>query len=73
MEMTSVFTAPPQVVVLEGRREIGRIDPMLLTERVDGPRLLLLVARNWRVTWIDWKRRRSVPSSTSLTERDSSK
>jgi ATP-dependent Lhr-like helicase len=58
MDMTSVFTAPPQFTVLEGRREIGRTDPMLLTERVDGPRLLLLGGRSWRVTWIDWKRRR---------------
>jgi ATP-dependent helicase Lhr and Lhr-like helicase len=58
MDMTSVFTAPPQFTVLEGRREIGRTDPMLLTERVEGPRLLLLGGRSWRVTWIDWKRRR---------------
>jgi len=58
MEMTSVFTVPPQFTVLEGRREIGRTDPMLLTERVQGPRLLLLGGRSWRVTWIDWKRRR---------------
>ncbi len=58
MDMTSVFTAPPQLTVLEGRREIGRTDPMLLTERIDGPRLVLLGGRSWRVTWIDWKRRR---------------
>jgi ATP-dependent Lhr-like helicase len=31
---------------------------MLLTEKIDGPRLLLLGGRSWRVTWIDWKRRR---------------
>jgi hypothetical protein len=31
---------------------------MLLTERIDGPRLLLLGERSWRVTWIDWKRQR---------------
>jgi ATP-dependent Lhr-like helicase len=58
MDMTSVFTAPPQFTVLEGRREIGLTDPVLLTERVDGPRLLLLGGRSWRVTWIDWKRQR---------------
>jgi ATP-dependent Lhr-like helicase len=58
MEITSVFTAPPQFTVLEGHREIGRTDPVLLTERVDGPRLLLLGGRSWQVTWIDWKRRR---------------
>jgi ATP-dependent helicase Lhr and Lhr-like helicase len=25
---------------------------------VDGPRLLLLTGRSWRVTAVDWKRRR---------------
>ncbi|SDG04158.1 ATP-dependent helicase Lhr and Lhr-like helicase [Lentzea fradiae] len=58
MDMTAVFTAPPQFTVLHGRREIGRTDPALLTEKVDGPRLLLLAGRSWKVGWIDWKRRR---------------
>jgi ATP-dependent helicase Lhr and Lhr-like helicase len=56
--MTAVFTAPPQFTVLAGRQEVGRTDPMLLTEKIDGPRLLLLGGRSWKVTWIDWKRRR---------------
>jgi ATP-dependent Lhr-like helicase len=56
--MTAVFTAPPQFTVLSGRQEIGRTDPMLLTEKVEGPRLLLLGGRSWRVTWTDWTRRR---------------
>jgi ATP-dependent Lhr-like helicase len=58
MGMTAVFTAPPQFTVLSGRQEIGRTDPVLLTEKTDGPRLLLLGGRSWRVTWTDWKRRR---------------
>src|SRR3954464_7033560 len=58
MDMTAVFTAPPQFTVLHGRQEIGRTDPMLLTERTEGPKLLLLAGRSWKVTWIDWKRRR---------------
>ncbi|MFI0479742.1 hypothetical protein [Actinomadura sp. 9N215] len=58
MDMTAVFTAPPEFTVLSGRQEIGRTDPMLLTERVEGPRVLLLAGRSWQVTWIDWKRRR---------------
>jgi ATP-dependent helicase Lhr and Lhr-like helicase len=58
MGMTAVFTAPPQFTVLAGRQEIGRTDPMLLTEKTHGPRLLLLGGRSWRVTWTDWKRRR---------------
>src|SRR5262249_15119216 len=58
MGMTAAFTAPPQFTVLAGRDEIGRTDPMLLTEKIDGPRLILLGGRSWKVTWIDWKRRR---------------
>jgi ATP-dependent Lhr-like helicase len=58
MDLMAVFTAPPEFTVLHGREEIGRTDPVLLVDRVDGPRLLLLGGRTWRVTWTDWKRRR---------------
>ena len=58
MSLMAVFTAPPEFTVLHGRDEIGRVDPALLSDRVDGPRLLLLGGRSWRVTWTDWKRRR---------------
>jgi ATP-dependent Lhr-like helicase len=58
MELMAVFTAPPEFTVLHGRNEIGRTDPVLLVDRVEGARLLLLGGRSWRVTWTDWKRRR---------------
>jgi ATP-dependent Lhr-like helicase len=58
MELTTAFTAMPQFTVLNGRAEIGRTDPALLTAQADGPRLLLLGGHSWRVTWTDWKRRR---------------
>jgi ATP-dependent helicase Lhr and Lhr-like helicase len=58
MDLMAVFTAPPEFTVLHGRNEIGRTDPSLLADRVEGPRLLLLSGRSWRVTWTDWKRRR---------------
>ncbi len=58
MGMTAVFTAPPQFTVIEGRREIGLTDPSLLSDKIEGPRLLLLAGRSWRVTWIDWTRKR---------------
>lgn len=59
MELTASFTAPPQFTVLAGRQEIGRTDPSVLTEERAGPRLLLLGGRSWRVTFIDWGRRRA--------------
>jgi ATP-dependent Lhr-like helicase len=58
MNLMAVFTAPPEFTVLHGRDEIGRVDPSLLADRVEGPRFLLLGGRSWRVTWTDWKRRR---------------
>ncbi|MEV4372942.1 DEAD/DEAH box helicase [Nonomuraea sp. NPDC049637] len=58
MGLTAVFTAAPEFTVLHGRLEIGKTDPSLLTASVDGPRLILLGGHTWRVTWVDWKRRR---------------
>ncbi|TDQ53766.1 DEAD/DEAH box helicase [Actinorugispora endophytica] len=60
MELTSVFTAPPEFTVLHGRTEIGRANPALLSAREpgEGPRRLLLAGRSWAVTWVDWKRQR---------------
>ncbi|MEV0168775.1 DEAD/DEAH box helicase [Nonomuraea fuscirosea] len=58
MELTTVFTTAPEFTVLSGREEIGRTDPVLLSEKIDGPRLILLGGRTWKVTWIDWQRRR---------------
>src|ERR1019366_4189349 len=58
MELTTAFTAMPQFTVWSGREEIGRTDPALLTAKIDWPRLLLLAGHSWRVTWIDFKRRR---------------
>ncbi|MEV4115532.1 DEAD/DEAH box helicase, partial [Nonomuraea sp. NPDC049695] len=59
IELTASFTAPPQFTVLAGRREIGQVDVSLLTEERQGPRLLLLGGQSWRVTFIDWTRKRA--------------
>jgi len=58
MNLTAMFTAPPEFTVFNGRSEIGRTDPDLLTEEVEGPRKLLLAGRSWLVTYIDWRRKR---------------
>ncbi len=56
-DLTAVFTAPPEFTVLAGRVEIGTIGTDLLTEEVEGPRVLLLGGRSWNVTHVDWDRR----------------
>jgi len=58
LELLSVFTSAPQVLVLAGRTELGSVDPLVLTRRVDGSRILALGGRSWRVTLVDWRRRR---------------
>jgi len=57
-DLTAVFTAPPEFVVLAGRVEIGTIGTDILAEPVEGPRVLLLAGRSWNVTHVDWERRR---------------
>lgn len=71
MNLTAVFTALPQFTVLQGRAEIGRTDPSLLAERIDGPRRLLLGGRSWQVTYIDWRRRRCFVEPVDGEERPS--
>ncbi|RYF58320.1 MAG: DEAD/DEAH box helicase [Comamonadaceae bacterium] len=57
-DLTAVFSAPPEFTVFAGRNEVGTIGTDLLVEEVDGPRVLLLAGRSWKVTHVDWERRR---------------
>jgi ATP-dependent Lhr-like helicase len=57
-DLTAVFSAPPEFTVLAGRNEVGTVGTDLLAEEVEGPRILLLSGRSWRVTHTDWQRRR---------------
>lgn len=59
MELMTVFTTDPQVTVLHGRDEIGVVDPMVLLSKVTGPRVIALGGRSWKVTGVDWERRRA--------------
>ena len=57
MELLAVFTAAPEVAVIDGRREVGSVDPMLMASKVHGPRIIALAGRPWEVISIDWRRR----------------
>jgi ATP-dependent Lhr-like helicase len=60
LDLVSVFTAPPLFAILHGRHELGFVDESsFLARRDDGPPVLLLAGRAWRVSHIDWKRRRA--------------
>ena len=71
LELLSVFTADPQFTVLHGRDEVGAVDPLVFTRKVDGPRIISLGGRAWKVTYTDWKRRRAFvePSDQAGTSR----
>lgn len=58
MDLLSSFIADLEIRVLEGRKEIGSVDPISLTKEVsDGLRPLLLNGRAWRVDDVDWEKR----------------
>jgi ATP-dependent Lhr-like helicase len=67
LELLSAFTADPEFTVLHGRTEVGTVDPLVMTRKVEGPRVLVLGGRPWKVTFIDWKRRRAFVEPTDLT------
>ncbi len=69
MELLAVFTAAPEFTVMHGRQEVGSADPLMLMRKVDGPRVLALGGRAWRVTHIDWTRKRCYVEPTELPAR----
>lgn len=66
LELLSVFTADPHFLVLHGRAEVGTVDPIVMTRKTEGPRVLVLGGRAWKVTYIDWKRHRAFVEPTDL-------
>ena len=66
MELLATFTAAPEFVVLHGRQEVGGADPLMLMRKIDGPRVLALGGRSWRVTHVEWTRRRCYVEPTHL-------
>ena len=58
MELLSAFTSPPLFTVRSGRSELGTVEQRALTTEVPGPRVLALAGRSWKVTSVDWNRRR---------------
>ncbi|HEX7376908.1 MAG TPA: DEAD/DEAH box helicase [Pirellulales bacterium] len=57
LELFSVFMSPPLFSVLHGRQELGFVDELTFLGKREGPRILLLGGRSWRVTHVDWQRK----------------
>lgn len=56
LELFSVFVSPPMFSIMHGRQELGYVDQMSFQSKQEGPRVLLLGGRAWRVNHIDWQR-----------------
>ena len=69
MELLAVFAAAPEFVVMHGRQDVGSADPLMLMHRVDGPRVLALGGRAWRVVHVDWVHRRCYVEPADLPAR----
>jgi ATP-dependent Lhr-like helicase len=60
LELFSVFTSPPEFIVLYGKQELGSVHEVTFMARQDeGPVVLLLGGRSWRLTHLEWKRRQA--------------
>src|SRR5207237_181173 len=56
-------------VVRHGRQELGSVDQTTFLSHRQGPRVLLLGGRAWRVTHLDWSRRIAHVEATEETGR----
>ena len=61
LELFSVFLSPPLFQVFHGRNELGQVHESSFrrSDRKDGPMLLSLGGRGWRVTHIAWSDKRA--------------
>lgn len=56
-ELLSVVTSQPLFQVRFGRLEVGFVHPLSFTAPKDGPAILALGGRPWRVVHLDWHRK----------------
>lgn len=52
------FSSPMLLSVMRGRTELGSVHPLALASRNGEPTVILLAGRSWRVTDVDWARRK---------------
>lgn len=59
LEVFSVFNSPPLFTVFEGRNEIGQVHELTFARQRERPIHIALGGRPWKVTHIDWDRKRA--------------
>jgi ATP-dependent helicase Lhr and Lhr-like helicase len=59
LEVFSVFQLPPLMPVIHGVSEIGQVHDSTFRRNEDEPLFITLAGQSWRVTHVDWQRRRA--------------
>ena len=57
LDLLSAFASPMVLAARHGATELGDVDPMAVQQQKDGPTVLLLGGRSWKVIAIEWSRR----------------
>jgi ATP-dependent Lhr-like helicase len=57
LDLLSAFASPMVLAARHGATELGYVDPMAVAQQRDGPTVLLLGGRSWKVTAVDWSKR----------------
>jgi ATP-dependent helicase Lhr and Lhr-like helicase len=57
LDLLSAFASPMVLAARHGATELGYVDPMAVQQQRDGPTVLLLGGRSWKVTSVDWPKR----------------
>jgi ATP-dependent helicase Lhr and Lhr-like helicase len=57
LDLLSAFASPMVLAARHGAIELGYVDPMAVQQQKDGPTVLLLGGRSWKVTSVDWPKR----------------
>jgi len=55
-DLMATFTGPDLLAARHGSTELGYLDPSVFVGQ-DGPHVVLLSGRSWRVTEVDWRKR----------------
>ena len=57
LDLLSAFASPMVFAARHGATELGYVDPMAVQQQREGPTVLLLGGRSWKVTAVDWSKR----------------
>lgn len=57
LDLLSAFASPMVLAARHGATELGYVDPMAVQQQKDGPTVLLLGGRSWKITGVDWSKR----------------